>query len=778
MRFSVSADRSPRGGSSPEAAVTRSGSVWLPWLAVGLGPVLLFGPMLIRGEVLYWGTPGLQFLPWHSFALQVMAGGHVPLWNPWLGMGAPLLANHQSAVLYPPNLLLAVVGPAWGHGLLVLLHLVLAGAGMVLLARRLGLGASGQTVSAIAFSLSGYLVARAGFLSMNAALAWVPWIVGAGLGLARATAGPSPLAQRVPAAGLFSFFLAMQWLAGHAQTAWYTLVLSTVWLLAAGYWTARGRGMARTGVVALGAVLFASTLAAAQILPTLEYWRESQRAAGVDVELALTYSFWPWRLLGLVAPDLFGNPATGDYWGYSNYWEDAIYIGVLPFLFALASIRRAFRPSADESQGWLRLHVLLAAACLLLALGKNTPLYPLLFRYVPTFDAFQAPARWNLITVFSLTVLAGYGADSWPALKGRALYWTRLGTAGAIAAWAVSLAVGQLLTGIQSSIPRAAASASFWLLLAGALSLARDKIGAGASRALLGAIVLADLTLAGSGLNPSLPRAILDHPGKIGRLDDGGHRVYLPADLEYEVKFSQAFRFDGFSPPEDWIVTRDSGLPNTLFLEGVASANNFDPLLPARYSAWMERLEVQPSVTRDRWLALMDVAWRAEAAPANTLGTKYVPVASPSRARMVASAVCVEGPADAEDLLAAEEFDVGLTVVLEGCLAHEAAREGGEGTAAIRRTEDPNALVVQVEAPSGGWLLVSDTWYPGWQAEVDGASSRLYRADSLFRAVFVPPRARQVEFRYRPWTFALGARVSLLAWMVLGTGVFLWRRRV
>ncbi|MGH2606370.1 MAG: hypothetical protein ACRDG5_07230, partial [Anaerolineales bacterium] len=262
--------------------------------------------MLIRGEVLYWGTPGLQFLPWHSFALQAMANGHVPLWNPWLGMGAPLLANHQSAVLYPPNLLLAVVGPAWGHGLLVFLHLVFAGAGMVVLARRLGLGTSGQMVSAIAFSLSGYLVARAGFLSMNAALAWVPWIVGAGLGLAQVAAGPSRWPDRATSAGLLSFVLAMQWLAGHAQTAWYTLVLAFIWLLASAHRAAGTRGMARAAGGAIAAVVFAAMLAAAQILPTLEYWRESQRAAGVNVEMAMTYSFWPWRLLGLLAPNLFG----------------------------------------------------------------------------------------------------------------------------------------------------------------------------------------------------------------------------------------------------------------------------------------------------------------------------------------------------------------------------------------------------------------------------------------------------------------------------------------
>ncbi|MGH2607172.1 MAG: hypothetical protein ACRDG5_11340, partial [Anaerolineales bacterium] len=473
-----------------------------------------------------------------------------------------------------------------------------------------------------------------------------------------------------------------------------------------------------------------------------------------------------------------GSPATGDFWGYGNYWEDSVYIGVFPFLFALASMQRALRRSPDESAGWLRLNVVLGGLALLFALGKNTPVYPILFRLVPTFDAFQAPARWNLITVFSLTVLAGYGADSWPALKGRALYWTRLGTAGAFAALSVSLSAGLFIEGMEPSIPRATASASFWLLLAGVVSLARGRIGGSASRVLLGAIVVADLAVAGSGLNPSLPRTILERPGRLSRVAEGGHRVYMPAGLEYEIKFRQVLRFDRFSPPNDWIAARDSGLPNAVFLDGVPSANNFDPLLPARYSAWMEWLEIQPMAAREEILALMDVAWRADIAPGNALGADYVRVASPSRAVILASVVCAEGSADAGALLAAEDFDARRTVVLEGCLSDEVARAGGEGSAVILSTEDPNAVVVEVNAPSGGWLLVSDTWYPGWEAEVDGAPSHLYRADYLFRAVYLPPQSRQVEFRYRPWTFRVGAGLSLLSWMVLAAGVVLCRRRV
>ncbi|NIT61083.1 MAG: hypothetical protein GWN00_34235, partial [Aliifodinibius sp.] len=85
-------------------------------------------------------------------------------------------------------------------------------------------------------------------------------------------------------------------------------------------------------------MFIAIALAAIQLLPTFEYLLESQRSAAVDFDFAMNYSFWPWRFLSLLTPDLFGNPALGDYWGFANYWEDAIYIGLIPFVLAVAAL--------------------------------------------------------------------------------------------------------------------------------------------------------------------------------------------------------------------------------------------------------------------------------------------------------------------------------------------------------------------------------------------------------------------------------------------------------
>src|SRR3972149_2479106 len=159
----------------------RSMVIWLPIL---IAPVILLAPLLFTAKAMFWGTTALQFIPWRYFAWETIREGILPLWNPLVGMGAPLLANHQSALLYPPNWLLFLLDEiggvgwaAWGQGLLVAVHLAWAGAGMYLLANKLGLSDLAQTISGLAFGLSGYLVARSGFLSINSAVAWLPWVL-------------------------------------------------------------------------------------------------------------------------------------------------------------------------------------------------------------------------------------------------------------------------------------------------------------------------------------------------------------------------------------------------------------------------------------------------------------------------------------------------------------------------------------------------------------------------------------------------------------------------
>src|SRR5690606_37824349 len=112
---------------------------WLSITLLALLPFLLFWRWLLRGEVLFWGTPLFQFWPWHHLVKEALWAGHLPLWSPLLGNSTPLLANLQTAVFYPPNLLYLLLPVAHALTLSVILHLSLAGGLMFAYGRQLRL---------------------------------------------------------------------------------------------------------------------------------------------------------------------------------------------------------------------------------------------------------------------------------------------------------------------------------------------------------------------------------------------------------------------------------------------------------------------------------------------------------------------------------------------------------------------------------------------------------------------------------------------------------------
>jgi hypothetical protein len=759
-----------------------------PHFLIVLAPIVLLAPALFGGQAIYYGTVSLQFHPWRVYALETLRAGALPLWNPLNGLGAPLLANYQSAFLYPPNWLIFLFGlagggqaMAWAQVALVAAHLIWAGWGMARLVRALGYGELPQAVGGLAFGLSGYLVARSHFPSINAAVAWLPWVMAGVWKLANAS-DPLKIRELVRTQRGLLFSLTMLLLAGHAQTAWYTLLLAGAWAIYWGWRVAHSQinwgdhlpkapieppqfspappqAAALVRAIRVPAafavlVLLAAALAAVQLLPTAELLLQSQRAAGADYEFAMTYSFWQWRFIGLLAPGFFGSPAAGDYWGYANFWEDAIYIGLLPVLLALRALFQRRQPG-DSKLPLTKYLLLVTILSFLLALGRNTPVFPFLYRHIPTFNLFQAPTRFSIWAVFSLALLAALGAERWqadasPKTRRRAGRWL----AAALAVLLAALAARTFVPGLEPSFARAAALAGGTGIAIGLIALHR---GRGPRWVWLASgLVAVDLLIAGWGLNPTVP---LEFYEPLPRQETSGRR-YLPDADEYRLTFDHLYRFDTFAT--DPAAIRAALLPNMNLLAGIPSANNFDPLLAGRYAAWIAALETADAATRDWMLAEMGVTELETQAGAGAQ-VNLTPVAGAPRLQFFPCASPAASAGDAWAQLAARANQ--NAVILENLPAGGAAPcSGGTGTAALL-AETPNALRIRVNAGTPGWLLVRDTYYPGWIATVNGARAEVHPANFLFRAVPVPAGESEVVLRYQPLSFYIGALVSGLAWM-------------
>lgn len=747
-----------------------------------LASLLLFAPIILRGQVLFWGTPSLQFVPWWVQAARSIREGALPLWNPLLGMGAPLIANYQLGFFYPPNWLLlilalfggeegAAVRVAWGYTILSVLHLAWGGLGMALLLRQLGFRPLAQTVGGLAYGLSGYIVARMAFFPMVWVAAWLPWVILLADRIARPL---EPNKRFVLSLGLVGA-LAMQLLAGHAQLTWYSILLAGLWVAFSAY-NYGGTRRAFWALLSLAAAgLLAAGIAAVQLVPTAEYLLHSQRADAFAYTEAMTYSFWPWRLLTLLAPDFFGSPASGDYWGYASYWEDHLYLGMVPLLLALATLILLFRRKKGRFGRLVIGMWVLLAVTFVLALGSNTPAFPFLYRYIPSFDMFQAPARYLIWAAFALPILAAAGVEHWRSPTGRGLYWFRLGTAGAFAVTLGAALASYFLTDVRLTFIRATALAGLWALGFGLLTLV---IPYAEKRGKLhwwqGAVIawaLADLLIAGWGLNPGVTSSF--YAGKSAASAQvqqiaGDARVYLPRTQEYDLKFRRMFRFDDFNPLEDWSAARETLLPNLNLLDGIPSANNFDPLVPDYYARWMAGIEAMHPDVQSGWLSHMGVGAIERIDGRELTGVRFNRIDAQPRWQWYACARPAAASAEVWTMLEADWQGAPLAdraVILEGAPAELTSEciPGSSAPVVTLVSQNPGQVTLNLSSFEGGWLFLADTWYPGWRATIDGVETPIYRADGMFRAVWVPAESGMVKFIYWPTAgFSAGAFLSIL----------------
>jgi hypothetical protein len=590
-------------------------------------------------------------------------------------------------------------------------------------------------------------------------------------------------------------------LAGHAQTAFYGGALLAAYLVFRAVQAARREtggwrwllGYCSLFIVSL---FIGVTLAAIQLLPTAELMLQSQRAAGVDYDFAMTNSLWPWRLITFLAPDFFGSPGQGTYWGFGTYWEDAGYVGLLPLLLAaylaFRVIFRRRRPAKWESgeAGLVAFWVVGAVIALVLALGQNTPVFPFLFRYVPTFDLFQAPARWLAVTTVALAALTALAAQRWPAGRLR----QRRGALEIVFGGAFLIAglAAPLLIADERLVTFGAATLRLGVTLVGVgvLTLVwREKPW---WRVAVVGFVFLDLLFFGWPLVPTVDRVLYQGSTQVAAFleESGGVRIYWPTDpthrnreydAENRVKF-EYLRFSDFGSRDvsDWWGMREALISNTGMLDGVASANNFDPLLVGRYADLLSVAKTSQALRVMGVTHVMsDEAW-PDAEPvyaADSVALYRLPDAL-GRVWIVPSARQVS-PDGILAALTDPDFDPTFEVLLEQeSLSERRSPTRPLADSQILSLQDgPNRVTIRAALDAPGYLVLADTWYPGWQAAVDGEPAEILRANYAFRAVRLEAGEHTVEMVYRPTSVLVGEAISIAALAAVVVGLLLARKR-
>ena len=388
---------------TPERPVSRQQSLRTTALALaGLAAVAVgfFWKIALTNRVLVGLDVFTYFYPYRDYVNAALRQGRLPLWNPYLFMGAPLLANSQAAVLYPPHWpLIWLAAPnqvAWS----IVLHIWLAAAGTFLFARRaMRLGALPALGAAAIFGLGGFLGAQVEHLNQLNASAWLPWLL---LCVEAAVRGGR---QRWPALLAGSAVSGLILLAGHTQAAYIVFAGAAVYAfvrilpqLRRRDWPAGLAGLA--SILAL--VVLGAGLAAVQLLPTLELSGLSVRSGGLPYNEAASFSLKPTLIFRALLPPYLWEPPFSEY---------VAYVGLLGLVLAGVGVWSVV--DRLRQRAWHRAAPALALAVfgLFLAFGAYNPVYYLLYRAVPGIALFRAPARWLLLYAFGVAILAALGLE-------------------------------------------------------------------------------------------------------------------------------------------------------------------------------------------------------------------------------------------------------------------------------------------------------------------------------------------------------------------------------
>ncbi len=747
-------------------------SHWRDLLAfafLGLLTLLFFWPVFFGG---YWIPRGggdlVSFLwPQYSFAGEAIRSGSIPLWNPQLYSGAPFLADNQSGVLYPINLLAFLAFPNLSYQAmegLVIFHLWLAGAAMFVAlrlwpglnpARETGATQGGVTplpalLGAIAFTFNDVLATHIGNLNLIAAAAWLPLI------LALYARGLNERRASLIVGSAVVFAIAL--LAGHAQMTAITLV----GMMAVAVWQIVAAGSKRGRVVGLALLtpLITFGLTALQLLPALEMTRSSLRA-GLSYEEATAFSLPPAALAATFSPLLFGRGAV-EFWGP---WErvETAYVGVVPLILAGFAFSR--KPKQSSASAWFFLA--LGVLGLLIALGKYTPFYSIVHS-LPVLSGLRVPARFILLTNFSLAALAAIGLQR---------FITEASSVKRVLGWGAAVMIGGALVLIVAYQSTGAfnhsnnlASAFSFLLVAGAalafmVAAVKSKIRMLHSAFLLVGLLSLELILLGSGVeidrnDPTLGyqhQAVADFlnsDGSLFRIENASNAWQPDAALIQHLNdIGGIFNPLGLASYETYrggMGDRGSPLYNFLGAKYVLANKN----RPPGDASFVPVFNGDPQI---------DVY----------LNTKALP-----RAMLIEQARSVQSGEEAWQAIHAPEFKPDSEVVVEGGPALEpCAQIDGERHLTFTRYTNER-VELSARTPITAYMVLSDVFYPGWTATIDDQPTKLYPANFAFRAVLVPPGEHQVAFAFEPTTWRAGLAISALTLVgLIGFGAVAWRRR-
>ncbi len=718
--------------------------------------------------------------PFKFIAAEMLKKGELPFWNYQMFSGYPLISNLFIGIFFP-SFLFYLFFPAYiAWTFQVMLAPFLGCLFMYLYLRYLKLSKVSALIGSLAFGFGGFFLVWLEWNSPAITASFLPLLL---LAQDKLLKGGS---ARIKWGILFSMPLALQVFAGYIQIVLISLIALGLRFVLSKPSFKQVALVLLFGVLGIG-------LSAVNLVPAIELFNLSQRRfESIDPAVL----FLPWQnLVGFFAPDYFGNHSTGNFWGQGNYTLLSVYSGLVTLVLAV------FGFLATRLNKEARFLTILLVLTLLLILPN--PIASLVHRSGFWGGAAASTTRANFLINFVLASLAAFGIENFNAKN------VGLAIRSAVYIFSVVLAtvIGTLVSKLYlvRNLPANFDSHSFKLYLEQINNLN---------------IALRNLVIPiGLGLAIILLLVIFKYKKVTRAITVGVLAFLIVAEL-----FRFGWKFNSFSdskflypqtPVTKFLedrVKEDSGIringgdviPTDMWLPyGLESAEGYDSLYPHYVAKFISVLNTDNplenpqgryglityydsklfdltstkyvlALKRDK-LELPDesgqVGYKFRNKKFNKIfedksvavleNTKSLP-----RAFLV-SRLSYSKPEEALKKILEQDFDIGKQAVVSSADVDLNLPPSIVLPKPSYERISNNHSQVQTESSQNAFLVVTDTFYPGWEAKIDGSLTKIFQTDYAFRGVFVPAGRHIVDFYYNPKSFQIGFIVSLLSFMIL-----------
>jgi hypothetical protein len=770
--------------------------------------VLFFHKVVFMGYDFFFRDIFSHSYPAKFLFAQAIKNGEFPLWNPYLELGLPYVGDLSNQALYFFNVLYLFLPNDIATNSFILVHFILCATFTYFLVYILTDNKFIGFLGAIIFTFSGYNISITCNLEYLSTIAWLPAIFWSYYGLLQ-TKKPYYFL-------LLSTFLSMLIFSGDPMSYYFIcgfLVLACLFEI-------RDKQQLKTvSVITIGAIIISLGLAAIQLLPAIELSSFSIRSGGLSFVDATSWSVHPVRLIEFLFPFYFGyHFDLPQYWGVFMFkdnfsdlpWVESFYIGIIPLFLAIAGLVK--KPDKLKIY-WLSITMV----SLILALGKYTFIYKLLYDFLPFFSSFRYPEKLILFVSFGICILASISLKDIldeqilirPQTRRYFIIFLALLALALLKNYSASFDLNNLATTGAVTEPFLNAQFRYKILylifIFGIFFYGWYKFNSQWNKKNITVLYIClftflDLffinirafevttlnfystnipiakTIQKDWNQPYPPRLLNSLNPKLGLLKD-----YLNHKAERLDFKSFSSEFYGYISYYYLLNLK----PNRAVLYNI---NNFYTTSPLKLKVVSDLYEEFELKAPDKIINLFEINYIMEA-PAlasrytinnsarifkkGTISHESLLKSSQKSRRVliVPEASYYSTEEELKKAIITDDINITRKLYLIGKKPEQKSNPFKFVLTRLKILDYKfNSLKIKTYSSDDSYLLLLDAYLPGWQATIDGQKAEVLKANLIYRAVKLPSGKHEVVFKYEPESFKTGLLISFITFILILVG--------